>query len=69
MKALEPTRHEVDAKTDIGESHDPAHHKNNERADNDWKNKPGLAFHCLTPRDVNTTVQGNRSDLARISYP
>ena len=48
-EGLEPTRHEVGAQTDIGEGHDTAHHKDNERTDDDRKNESGLAFHRIIP--------------------
>jgi hypothetical protein len=44
-ESLEPTRHKIGTQTDIGEGHHPAHHKDNERTDDDGKNEPGLAFH------------------------
>src|SRR5262249_12462491 len=48
-ESFEPARNEVGPQTDIGEGYDPAHHKNNEPANDDRKNEPGLAFHCITP--------------------
>src|SRR5262249_32361108 len=49
-KGLQPARYKVDAETDVRESHDAAHHEDNERTDHDWKNEPGLSFHGI-PRN------------------
>jgi hypothetical protein len=44
-EGFEPARYEVGAETDIAESHNAAHYKDDERTDHDRKNEPGLAFH------------------------
>ena len=59
-EGFEPPRHKIRAQADIGKGDNPADHENDERADHDWKNESGFAFHCFP---LNARVRLRKPDL------